>query len=78
MPSYTFINRKTGERLDTICSVAEREQFLINNPDFHQPPVCPAIGDSIRLGVTKTSDGFQELLKNAKRYHKDNTINTRT
>lgn len=78
MPSYTFTNKETGEQVSKFCSISERDAFLAENPEFSQDLCLPSVGDPMRLGVTKTSDGFQEILKNAKRYHKGNTINTRT
>ncbi len=78
MPIYTFKNRVTGDEVTEMLSFSGRDEFLENNPDFYQPPTTPLIGDPMRLGVTKTSDSFQDLLKNAKRYTKDSTIQTRT
>jgi hypothetical protein len=77
MPTYTFTNTETNETFDKFLSLAEREEFLKNNPHMKQNLTTPAIGDPMRLGVTKTADGFNDLLKNAKKENLHSTIETR-
>lgn len=77
MPSYTFIDSETGEEFDAILSLAERETLLKDNPNITQKLTSPSIGDPVRLGVTKTPDGFQQLLNNARKKNLNSTIQSR-
>lgn len=70
MPTYTFENTDTGERCDKIMSMAERQEYLDNNPNIKQLILrAPAIGDSVRLGLKKPDEGFRDVLKNVKKHH---------
>jgi len=77
MPNYTFVNKETGEEFEKFMSIAEREEFMKNNPQLSQKLVAPPIGDPARLGVTKTPDGFQQLLNNARKKNLHSTIQSR-
>ena len=64
MPTYTFRNKDTGEEFDIFMKIAEREQYLSDNP--HIESIIggpPAIGDPVRLGVRKVDGGFKEVLQ---------------
>ena len=83
MPIYDFKNTETGEiEENKIMSISQREQYLKDNP--HMTTVitsAPAIGDSVQLGVKKTPDSFNSLLKNIKKNSESkglkSNINTR-
>ena len=77
MPTYTFINTETNESEDKFMSIAERDEYLKDNPHIKQALATPGFGDPIRMGITKTSDGFNDLLKHAKKSHLHSTIETR-
>lgn len=77
MPTYTFINTETNESEDRFMSIAERDDYLANNPHMKQALSTPAFGDPIRMGITKPSDGHNDLLKHAKSKHLHSTVNTR-
>lgn len=77
MPTYTFRNKETGNEETHIMSLAQREQFLENNPTFMQVPPVVAFGDSVRLGIRRIDDGFNDVLKKAKKAHYKSTIETR-
>ena len=62
MPTYTYRNIKTGEVFDKIMKIAEKEQFLLDNPDLESIIGAPAMGDSVRLGIRRPDDGFREVL----------------
>lgn len=64
MPTYDFVNKDTGEVFEKSMKIAEREQYLIDNPNIvpHYGS-APAIGDPIRLGVKKVDNGFKEVLQ---------------
>ncbi len=70
MPSYTFINLKTLEERNEICTIAEMELHLENNPGWDVKPAAPYIGDMVRQGMKKPSDGFRDILRTIKKKHK--------
>lgn len=77
MPTYTFLNTDTQEETNLIMSIAEYEQYKQDNPHMTQKLATPAFGDSVRLGIRKPDDNFNDVLKKAKSAHKHSTINTR-
>ena len=77
MPTYTFRHKETEEEFTTICTMAEREQFLEENPDYIQVPPIVAFGDSVRLGIRRIDNGFNDVLKEVKKSHYKSTIETR-
>lgn len=78
MPTYSFKNTDTDEIFDLTLKMAEREQYLADNPHIKQTFTSSAkIVDPYVTGHTKTSDGFNDLLKNMKRHHRGSTIQVR-
>lgn len=77
VPTYTFRNKETLEEVTEILSLAEREKFLEENPSYMQVPPVVAFGDSVRLGVRRIDNGFNDVLKKAKAAHPLGTIQTR-
>lgn len=78
MPTYSFQNRETGEEFETIMSFAERESFLLENPDWFQTiNQAPAIGDPVQLGVKRTPESFNDVLKSISKRN-DNRKNKST
>lgn len=77
MPTYTFRHKETGEEQTHILSLAQREKFLEENTDYIQVPPVVAFGDSVRLGIRRIDDGFNDVLKKVKSNHYKNTIETR-
>lgn len=77
MPTYTFINKESGEEETHILTLAQREEFLEQNPHMTQALSTPAFGDSVRLGIRRVDDSFNDVLKKAKSAHKHSTIETR-
>lgn len=81
MPNYTFLNTETNEYYELYMSVAEREQYVKDNPAMQQViHSAPALGDSIRLGLRKPDDGFRDRLREIKKAHSKgfskSTVNT--
>jgi hypothetical protein len=62
MPTYEFRNTETGEVIEKIMRIAEREQFLLDNPHLQQTITsAPAFaGDHITI---KKDTGFKEVLQ---------------
>lgn len=82
MPLYTFRNEKTEEVAEIMMKISELDDFKSDNPNMKQLITgAPSIGDSARLGVTKTPDSFNSLLKHIKKGNDrgriKSTINTR-
>ena len=77
MPTYTFRNKHTEETETHILSLTQREEYLSKNPDMIQVPSAPSIGDSVRLGVRRSDDNFNDVLKEIKKSHRGSTIETR-
>lgn len=81
MPTYTFEDLNTQEVVTHYLKISELDTFKENNPHLKQKLTAPAIGDPARLGITKTPDSFNSLLKHIKKGNSkgitDSTINTR-
>lgn len=77
MPTYDFRHRETGEIVEKLMKISEREDFLRDNPQYESVILsAPSIGDPIRLGVRKPDQGFREVLQKAKAAHPRGNINT--
>lgn len=78
MPTYSMRNKDTQEVFDVQLKMAEREPYLLANPHLEQIfTTFPAIGDSVRLGITKPDRSFNDVLLKAKNAHLHSTVNTR-
>lgn len=62
MPTYDFRNKETGEVFEKIMKIADKEQYLIDNPQLEQALLtAPAFtGDHV---VIKKDSGFKEVLQ---------------
>lgn len=74
MPTYTFRNRETQERIELIMSMSERESFIAEHPELEQTIEKVSITDPIRSGTTKRHPGLTEKLKGLKQAHLGSTI----
>jgi len=65
MPTYDFRNKETGEVFERIMKIADKEQYLIDNPHLEQTiTTAPAFtGDHI---ILKKDSGFKEVLQKIK------------
>ena len=77
MPTYNFYNQETKESFSSFMPIKEMEQYLSDNPSVKLQLSTPGIVDSVRVGVTKTPDSFNSLLKNIKKRYHRSTIETR-
>jgi hypothetical protein len=77
MPTYNFINNKTGKEFTDFMSLSELDTFLKENPDVTQGVGSPAI---IAGTPGKPDNGFRDLLKHIKKGNNKgitrSTINT--
>ena len=69
MPNYNFRDTNTGKEWVENLSMLEREEFLSKNPHIEQFPGKMTIGDPIRLGITRPSSDFNEVIAKAKQAH---------
>lgn len=61
MPVYNFRNTETNEIVEKIMKIAERDQWMIDNPTFEQyHSRAPVLGDPVRMGITKPPSDFQK------------------
>jgi hypothetical protein len=63
MPTYAFKDTTTGEMFEKVMKIAEREQYLQENPNLQQMVTAPVLIDPVRLGVRKVDSGFKEVLQ---------------
>lgn len=77
MPTYNFINIETNETETVFLKMSELDEYKKANPHLKQQLVAPPIGDPVRLGITRTSDGMNDLLKHVKKSHLHSTVQTR-
>ncbi len=82
MPMYSFHDTETDEQYDMLMKIADREAYLKKNPHIKQIITkAPSIGDPHRMGIVKTPDSFNSLLKHIKKGNSkgitDSTIKTR-
>lgn len=75
MPQYTMKNKKTGEKQHLVLSLQEREQWLEAHPEWIQVPSAPRIVSGVGGVLSKTDDGWKDVLKRVKSgAAKSNTI----
>lgn len=62
MPTYEFRNKQSGEVFEKFMKIAEKEQYLLDNPDIEQAMLtAPAFtGDHVSI---KKDTGFKEVLQ---------------
>ena len=77
MPTYDFKDKETGEIIERVMKISDRETFLYENPQYESILLsAPSIGDPVRLGIRKPDAGFREVLQKAKAAHPLGKINT--
>lgn len=79
MPTYRFMNQKTGEEYEEFMSISSLEKYLEENHDVVQlVNGAPMIASG--RGMGKPDQGFRDLLKDMKKKHSQgisrSTINT--
>lgn len=77
MPTYKFLNKETNEEWTEFMSISSLEEYLKNNPHIEQlVHGSPAVVYQAAQRL-KTDDGFNDRLKEIKKFHKGSTIQTR-
>jgi hypothetical protein len=67
MPTYTFHNKQTGVVEDKMMKIAEKEQYLIDNPDVEQ--VHTGLNIVAGVGGIKQDSGWKENLSRIAEAH---------
>jgi hypothetical protein len=80
MPLYTIRNEDTGEEWDELCSYSKLEKILQENPNYRKviTPFAINSGGVLRDTLSRTPDGFRDVLKKVKAGSGEgNTIKTK-
>lgn len=70
MPTYNFIDTVTGEEFESFMKIAEREEYLKENP--HIQPVLTAphiVSGVVGIGSNRVPNGFKEVLSKVAEAH---------
>jgi hypothetical protein len=73
MPTYNFIDTETDEEFEVVMKIAEREEFLKENPQVQPIITAPALisgSDSYQ----KVPEGFKEVLAKVGENHPDSRL----
>jgi hypothetical protein len=78
MPTYTYVNKVTGETWEEFSTIATMEEKLEANRDLDVLCGLPHMGDPMRFGkISKRPDNhshFRDVIKTIKSKHPHNTI----
>ena len=77
MPTYDFEDKKTGKVCEMRMTIAERDQFLKDNPNLEQVIGMPRIVSGV-AGARKSDDNFKDVLRNIKHNHPKATFDPDT
>lgn len=70
MPNYSFKDTNSGEQWVDSMSIADKEQYLKDNPHIVQEiTAAPSLGDPVRLGIKRIDNGFRDVLRSVKKAH---------
>ena len=77
MPTYEFVDTKTGEEFEVFMKISEREEFLKENP--HITPILTAPSIVTRVSTSNGSnnrvpDGFKEVLSKVAEKHPNSSV----
>lgn len=77
MPTYNVRDKTTGKVTLREMRISEMEQMLRDDPNLDVVPAAVPYGDAWRMGVTKPSQGFRDVLRDIKRRNPKSTIDVR-
>lgn len=70
MPTYDFIDTKTGEEFERFMSWSAREEFLKENPNLQTKVSAPNIVSGVSgTASSRVPDGFKEVLSKVAEAH---------
>ena len=73
MPTYNFIHTETQEEFEVFMKIAEREEFLKENPQVQPILSAPALIGGVG-SYQKVPDGFKEVLSKVGEAHPDSKL----
>ena len=73
MPTYNFIDTETDEEFEVVMKIAEREEFLKENPQVQPIISAPAL-ISGSGSYQKVPEGFKEVLSKVGEAHPDSKV----
>lgn len=73
MPTYSFIDTETNEEFEVVMKIAEREEFLKDNPQVQSIISAPALISGTG-SYQKVPDGFKEVLSKIGEAHPDSRV----
>lgn len=77
MPTYRFVNNKTGDKFEDFMTISQMEELLASNPDLTLVPSAPMIVSGVAVGNSmKPPEAFRDRLKEIKKKHPLGNINT--
>lgn len=62
MPTYSYVNKDTGEKFDKTMSISEMTEYEDNNPNIQRVYNKIAIVDPVGIGVTKPPSDFSKYV----------------
>lgn len=74
MPTYTFRSRSSGLETTERMTIAEMEARLASDPDTYVVIAPVGYADSWRIGVSRSSEGFRDVLRTIKKNNPGSTI----
>lgn len=74
MPIYNMRNTETQEVTEVWLKMAEREQYLLDNPHMKQEITQVNMACPIRMGVTKPHSALTDKIKSIKKAHLGSNI----
>lgn len=70
MPTYNFLNTDTGEPFEAIMKIAEKENFLKENPHIQSVITASNIVSGVSTSKqNRVPDGFKEVLSKVAEAH---------
>lgn len=70
MPTYSFLNKDTGEEFDLFMRISERDEYLKSNPNIVSVITAPAIVSGVSTSSqNRVPDGFKEVLSKVSEAH---------
>lgn len=62
MPTYSYLNKNTGETSDYSMTISEMEKFEKENPHFERVYSPIGIVDPVGIGVTRPPSDFSKYV----------------
>jgi hypothetical protein len=75
MPIYAFKHKETGEVIEKIMKISDRDAWVEANPEYQPYHDRVNLGDPIRMGITQPPSDFQKgVIDRIKHSVPNNTI----